>query len=200
MKILRKGFGGSIMLLAITLITAFFVSACSGKSDESGDLSFAGITIGKAFPDSLKKTFESYEYPGPSYSGSVPFTFPKNKTTKLSIDANCNMDGSEVICISVYLYDFGEAIDMYNMLRSRYGIPTSDYGNADCSLQNLMHKVYEQLGYYGMDEVNVSGDRIIASWSPAGYIADILFIANTYQSNSYGSGPNTHYTFRYVNK
>lgn len=190
-----------VMFLSwIVLLSAVLISACSGKESAKGDLSFGGITIGKEFPDSLKKTFENYDYPGPSYSGTVSFTFPESKQKDLHVDANCNMAGSEVICISVYLYDLGDAIDMYNMLRSRYGIPKSDYGDADCGLQTLMHRVYDSLGYYGMDEVNVTGDRVIASWSPTGYKSDILFIANTYQSNSYGSTPSTKYMLRYVDR
>lgn len=189
-----------IHLYFLLVVLAAIITACSNKSNSNSDLSFAGITIGQAFPDSLKDKFKPYTYPGPSYEGSVPFIFPGNKKKNLSLDVNCNMEGTEVICISVNLFNLDEAIDMFNMLKARYGKFMSDYVDSECGLQYLMGEVYKSIGYDGWNDVDISGDRIIASWSPAGFRSDILFIAHTWQSSTYGSTPTTHYTLRYVDK
>lgn len=184
-------------------ILAMVLTACSQANPP--DLSFAGITMGKEFPDSLKTTghFEYYDNNVPFYEGSVIFDLPNFPKKELHVVATTDLQNKEVTCIQLTMF-MPEASDFYNMLKSKYGLPSSDFGDTDCSLQTLINRVYEQLGYksyaYFGECPNISGTRVLAVWEPASYKSAILLITDTYHSqSSYNSQLDTFVRFKYIN-
>lgn len=189
-------------LIFILLLIPIILVSCSKHQNKSLDLSFAGITIGETFPDSLKEN-GSFKFDGasiPYYEGKVMFALPSNPNKDLSIVAATDTD-DKVISIQIGNMNLLESSDFFNMLKSRYGLPKSDYSDTDCSLQALLDNIYKQLGYTPYDcEVDISGNRVIASWELPLYPSDILMIANIYH-NPYSYKPQlwTYVWFKYVN-
>lgn len=190
------------VLSAISIIfVCVLLSSCSSSSSCSmGDLSFAGITIGKEFPDSLKNNgnFIYSDKRIPYYDGYVLFNLPNTPEAKIGVVATTDLEGV-VVGIDIYQH-LEEASDFYDMLKSKYGLPDSDFGNTDCSLQHLISKFYEQLGYkyYDYTNADISGERVLGTWKPLGFESIIVMIADTYCSMDYGATPNTSISFKYV--
>ncbi|MCM1301907.1 MAG: hypothetical protein NC226_09315 [Bacteroides cellulosilyticus] len=185
------------------LLSALCLSISCSHTPVNYDLSFAGITIGEEFPDSLKNndSFEFYEHDIPFYEGDVIFNLPSTPNNKLHVVATTDLDGKKVTCISLPAMTFSEASDFFNMLKSKYGLPSSDYGDTDCSLTILLDRTYKKLGYNDYDcKIDITGDRILAMWKPASYQSVILMIANTYHFPSkFRPRLDTFIGFRYVN-
>lgn len=177
--------------------------SCSPNNTKPKDLSFGGITIGEAFPDSLKGSFKYYpELDIPSYEGKIKFDFPSEKESDISIIAAVDPNEKEVICIDIMFEDGMKAYDFYNMLKSKYGLPTSNYGDTDCSLQHFLYRLYEELGYEQYSTgPDISGRRVLAEWNNHGISSDIMLIADTYHfPSNYNPRLDTFLTFRYVNR
>lgn len=187
------------MILSLLLVSCFNHSSNSAIPN---DLSFAGITIGQEFPDSLKGSFKYYNVSGilPGYEGIPKFSLPNYPKPEMYVVASTDVEEKEVVCITIMINDLKQACDFYNMLKSKYGLPTSSYGNTDCTLQRLLCNVYEQLGLYNNQETDISGSRVIATWRSTGYPSDIVLKARTYHyPYSVDSDPTTHFEFYYVN-
>lgn len=198
----------------VTIYTLFglvvCILLCSCKNDKSSkndksDLSFAGITIGQDFPDSLKNNnrFKYYEHSSeaPSYDGSIPFSLPNYPNAVLDVAVTTDLDGKEVTSIEIVPSN-DEASDLYDMLKSKYGIPTSNYGDADCSLNLLINNMYEDLGYSEYNcKTDITGTRVIAQWEPISSKSIIRMIARTlhFPNNSYSQRLHTYIWFQYIN-
>lgn len=192
------------LLLAITSSTlVWLILSCSQNNTKPKDLSFAGITIGEVFPDSLMSSFKYYpELDIPTYEGGIKFDFPSEQESVLTITAAIDPTENEVICIDILMEESMKAYDFYNMLKSKYGLPTSDYGDTDCSLQYFINRLYDELGYEQYSrQPDISGRRVLAEWNNTGCSSDIMMIVDTYHFPSeYNPRLSTFITFRYVNK
>ena len=165
----------TILMLAVLMISC-------GEQDKIPDLSFSGIAIGEPFPDSLKNN-GSFRFSSdgiPYYEGKIKFKLPSNPDRDLSVVAAIN-ENKEVISIQIGNMTLAESSDFFDMLKSKYGLPISDYGDTDYRLQTLLDRIYKQLGYTPYDcDVDISGHRVIAVWKSPLHRADILMIADTY--------------------
>lgn len=192
-----------IFAISLSIFLSSPLTSCSNARETKGDLSFGGITIGKSFPDSLKadSLFKFFnEYDVPFYEGALSFSLPKNKKTKFHVVATTNLENTEVTCIEITPTEL-EAWDLYDMLKSKYGLPISDFGDTDCSLQYLMSHVYKQLGYSAYETTpDISGTYILAEWNPSGYTSKILLIADIYHFPSeYNPKISTYLRLKYIN-
>ena len=202
--------------VTIIFIMMFVGLSSCGKSgsSEPKDLSFGGITLGEEFPNSLKNSGRFKHLDGilPYYEGLVKFKLPHSKSDSISVEASTNLDGKEVICITIGPYEdksgMNEANDLFEMLKSKYGKPISAYAGSEYRLDSFLSSVYKQLGYstsydsYNTD-VDISGNRVLAEWNPKGGNSKILLIAQTfYFKNSYYSDPDvsTFFSVRYLNE
>lgn len=166
----------------VSLIMCVILFSCMNEKSRNMDLSFAGITIGQDFPDSLKNgnQFEYYESTPPFYEGSRSFSLPNYPNAKIHVVASTDLNGKEVTSIQISPNN-EQASDFYNMLKSKYGIPTSDYGDADCSLQYLIHNMYDNLGFSEYDcRRDISGTYVMAIWEPISTQSIIRMIADVY--------------------
>lgn len=210
-----KFISNTFPVAVIFIIISMSLSSC-GKSgsSEPKDLSFGGITLGEEFPDSLKSNgkFEHLDGILPYYEGLVKFKLPHSKSDSISVEASTSLDGKEVICITIGPYEsksgLDEANDLFEMLKSKYGKPISDYEGSEYRLDSFLRNVYKQLGYstsydsYNTD-VDISGNRVLAEWNPKGSHSRILLIAQTfYFKKSYYDNPDvsTFLSFRYLNE
>lgn len=197
----------------VTICTSIGLVVCSllwscknekSSENEKSDLSFAGITIGQDFPDSLKNDDGLKYYDNglgfPFYEGSRAFSLPKNPNAVLHIVATTDLDGKEVTSIQISLNN-DEASDFYDMLKSKYGIPTSNYGDADCSLYRLTNSMYENLGYSEYNyKIDISGTYVMALWKPISTKSIIRMIADIYHFPShYNPEISTYIRFQYIN-
>ena len=182
------------------LVLVLLMASCSEQKSPS-DLSFSGIKIGQPFPDSLKNNgLFTFEYGDiPYYTGKINFKFPTCPDKDLNVAAEVNEDG-KVVSIQITNLTLDEASDFYNMLKSKYGFPTSDYGDTDCRLQDLLKEMYKQLGYVPYtSKTNISGKRIIAEWKSPICRSDILMLAETFHlPNEFEPKLNTCVWFMYV--
>lgn len=170
----------TISLLVSIIMCLFF--SCMNEKSRSKNLSFAGITIGQDFPDSLKNDnrFEYYESIPPFYEGSTIFSLPNYPNAEIHVVASTDLDGKEVTSIQISPNN-EQASDFYNMLKSKYGIPASNYGDADCSLQHLIHSMYDKLGYDEYNcKIDISGTYVMAIWEPMSTQSIIRMIADIY--------------------
>lgn len=190
--------------LFIIYILFIFCISCNNKNvDNEPDLSFAGITIGKEFPDSLKPKYKFWDTDIPQYEGLSPFDLPNNPNTSLSVIAVTDLKGEEVICIGIGGMNIEQSGEFFEMLKSKYGLPTSDYGNPDVKLDRFLYNIFSDLGYtYYNDDVDVSGDRILAVWKSVVGNSDIMMIGNTYHypKDYRDNKPWTYVYFQYIDK
>lgn len=203
----------SVAIMCIMMMIG--ISSC-GNSSSSGpkDLSFGGITLGEDFPDSLKLSGKFKRQDGvlPYYEGLVRFKLPHSKSDSLGVEASTSLDGDEVVCITIGPYEckgnMDEANDLYEMLKSKYGKPLSDYTGSEYRFDSFLRQVYKQLGYstsydsYNTD-TDISGNRVLAEWHPIGFPSKILVIVETfYFKNGYYSDPDvsSFVSFRYINE
>lgn len=202
-------------LTVIFIMMLVSMSSC-GQSGSSGpkDLSFGGITLGEDFPDSLKDNgmFKHLDGVLPYYEGLVKFKLPHSKSDSIRVEASTSLDNEEVICITIGPYEsksgMDEANDLFEMLKSKYGKPISDYAGSEYRLDSFLRNAYKQLGYstsydsYNTD-VDISGNRVLAEWNPLGNSSSrILLIVETfYFKNGYYSDPDvsSFLSFRYIN-
>ena len=143
------------------------------------DLSFGGIGIGEAFPESLKASFEySSEQDIPTYEGRVAFSFPSEPESSVRVTAGIDPEGGDVIYIDVVLEAGEKAYDFYDMLKSKYGLPTSKYGDADCSLPILFGRMYgKERNKSRRGRSNISCRKVLAEWKDTGFSSDIVLSA-----------------------
>ena len=201
-----------ISKLALIIGVVGLLFGCSHETSRKKpkDLSFGGITIGEVFPDSLKGSFRHCpELDLPTYEGGVDFKFPSTEKKGVSVIAVTDPDGGEVMCIDVMMLE-AQAYDFYNMLKSKYGLPSSRYGHTDSGLHYFLKKVYEELGYEPYSRhPNISGRRALAEWIIPEYMSTIMMIADIYHRpkdryrlriGESTSEIETYITFRYVNK
>lgn len=203
------------ILVAICIIMIVGITSCgnSGVSNPK-DLSFGGITLGEDFPDSLKESGKFKRLDGvlPYYEGMVKFKLPHSKSDSIGVEASTSLDGEDVICITIGPYEckgnMNEANDLYEMLKSKYGKPLSDYAGSEYRFDSFLRQVYKQLGYstsydsYNTD-TDISGNRVLAEWHPIGVPSKILLIVETfYFKNGYYSDPDvsSFVSFRYINE
>lgn len=149
------------------------------ESQAAKDLSFGGIGIGEAFPESLKASFEyCSEQDIPTYEGGVAFSFPSEPETIVPVTAGIDPEGGDVIYIDVVLEVDEKACDFYEMLKSKYGLPTSKYGDADCSLLILFCRMYEKMSNTRRRvRSNISNRKVLAEWKDTGFSSDIVLTA-----------------------
>lgn len=195
----------SRFLILALIFACGVISSCEGggKNYNSKDLSFAGIMIGQQFPDSLKDSFKFYPELGiPTYEGGVKFDFPSESNAGVSVVAAIDPNNNEVICIDILMEESMKAYDLYDMLKSKYGLPVSDYGDTDCSLQYFINRLYTDLGYEMYSKrPDISGRRVLAEWNNTGFASNVIMIADTYHfPDEYHPKLSTFITFRYVNK
>lgn len=185
------------MMIATPLLGLLF--SCSQDNSKPKDLSFGGITIGEVFPDSLKNSFvHSPELGIPTYEGGIKFDFPSAPKSDVFITAATESATDEVICIDILMEADTKAYDFYDMLNSKYGLPTSKYGDTDCSLQYFLNRLYKDLGYDQYScQTDITGRRVLAEWTNTGCVSSIMMIADTYHLKDELS---TFITFRYVDK
>lgn len=188
------------VIFLITILS--FLSSCKNASNGNGDLSFAGITIGKEFPDSLKSTFEYSPDGVPFYEDKISFRLPSGLKDNLSVVAATDLDDGKVHTIQVGNLNNDEAAEFYDMLKSKYGLPTSQFGDTDCKLQNFLYRVYKQLGYEPYEKYpDITGDYILAEWRPVPYRSTIYMIANIYhRPGNYNEELWTYVFFKYVDE
>lgn len=185
-----------------SILSIIFISCDNSKSKPS-NLSFVGITIGEEFPDSLKDIFEFKDYDIPRYEGLVHFDLPNYPNTSLWVAAATDLEGKEVTCIHISNMDIDQAGDFFEMLKSKYGLPVSDYGNPDVNLKKFLNNLYSDLGYsYYNDKIDVSGNRVLVKWSSVKANSDIVMIGNTYHfpQRYQVSEPETSIYFQYIDK
>ena len=179
----------------------FILSACS--KEDKPNLSFAGITIGKEFPDSLKSKYEYLNTAIPQYEGKISFNLPNHSYANVSVVAATDLNGEEVICIQIGNLNIEQSSDFFEMLKSKYGLPKSQYGNTDVKLDRLIANIFSDLGYsYYNEDVDVSGDRELAVWRSVLGNTDIVMIGNTYHTpHSYSNNkPWTYVYFMYIDQ
>lgn len=194
---------GHIILAIFTISLLGLSLSCSKDKTKQKDLSFGGITIGEVFPDSLKNSFKFYpELDVPTYEGGIKFDFPNEPKADISIITAIDPSDDEVISIDIFMEESVKAYDFYNMLKSKYGLPISDYGDTDCSLQYFIHRLYTDLGYERYSkQPDISGRRVLAEWTNTGHASNIMMISDTYHfPDEYNPKLSTYITFRYVNK
>lgn len=188
-------------LILFLLAIIFIVSACN--KEDSPNLSFAGITIGKEFPDSLKSKYEYLNTAIPQYEGKILFNLPNHSDVNVSVVAATDLNEEEVICIQIGNLNIEQSSDFFEMLKSKYGLPKSQYGNTDVKLDRLIANIFSDLGYsYYNEDVDVSGDRVLAVWKSVLGNTDIIMIGKTYHSpHSYSNNkPWTYVYFKYVDQ
>lgn len=191
-------------IFTLLVVLVCLCHSCTTKPKSLG-LSFAGITIGEMFPDSLKGSYEFLDYDIPQYTGTTSFDLPNYPNSNLSITAVTDLQGTEVVCIQIDMH-FVQAEDFYEMLKSKYGLPTSDYGNTDVSLTRFLDNLFEDMGYdYYVDGVDVSGNRVLAEWYSVKGNSDIIMTGETFHyPNRYNvedhNRPRTFITFKYMDK
>lgn len=193
----------NIGLILFLILCISCISCNNGDIYKEDNLSFSGITMGQEFPDSLKSSFEFSNEDIPYYEGHIPFEFPNSGNANLSVVAVTNMEGTEVICIQIGNMDLEQSEDFYDMLKSKYGLPVSEYGSTDIKLKKMLNNIFEDLGYkYYGDKVDVSGKRVLAVWYSVKGNTDIIMIGNTYHSpNSYSDNePWTYVWFKYIDR
>lgn len=188
------------LIFVSILFISIFPTSCSNHQIKSSDLSFAGITIGETFPDSLKNS-GLFRFDGddmPYYEGKTIFALPSNPNRDISIVAATN-ENDEVVSIQIGNMNFSESSDFFNMLKSKYGIPMSEYGDADRSLNSFLDNIYKQLGYTQYGNIDISGKRVIAIWKSPLKRADILMIADTFhEPDDFNPKLWTYVWFKYV--
>lgn len=187
------------------IILCLGLEACSKSSSDSNELSFAGITVGKPFPDSLKINGK-YEYHDdgiPHYEGKIKFDFPSKPKTELIVWASTDLKNDEVINISIETYDNPDEIaaNFYDMLKNKYGLPESKFGDTDCNLRTLEQSMLEKLDSNSDGTINDSDFQIVATWKPASCSSVIRLSA--YISNYIKDGVpqiDIHYVYEYRNE
>lgn len=188
-------------LCIILFLTIFCVSCNESTYKKTQNLSFAGITLGEEFPDSLKQKFKFLGTDIPQYEGVIPFNLPNHPNTNLDVVAATDLNGDEVICIQIGNMNIEQSGEFFEMLKSKYGLPKSDYGNPDVKLERFLYNIFSDLGYtYYNDDVDVSGDRILAVWKSVLGNSDIMMIGNTYHSpkDYRDNKPWTYVYFQYI--
>lgn len=189
-----------------TLLVVLVILCNSCSKPKSLGLSFAGITIGETFPDSLKSSYEFLDYDIPQYEGTIPFDLPNHHISNLNVVAATDLQGKEVILIQIGAMYLEQAGDFYEMLKSKYGLPTSDYGDTDVNLSRFIDNLFEDLGFdYYVNDVDVTGDRILAEWHSVKGNSDIMMIGETFHypqkySIDDRNKPRTYITFKYIDK
>lgn len=198
MKNITKYIFGVIFIFTIFCA----LSSCKNTREESGDLSFAGITIGKSFPDSLKANFEYSSDGVPFYEGRICFKLPSEVKDNLSVVAATDLNEGKVHTIQIGNLNNDEAGEFYDMLKTKYGLPKSQFGDTDCRLQNFLYKVYKQLGYEPYEKYpDITGDYILAEWHPMPYKSTIYMIANIFhRPGDYKEEIWTYVFFKYVDE
>lgn len=192
-------------IFALLAVLVCLCNSCTTKPKSLG-LSFAGITIGEMFPDSLKGSYEFLDYDIPQYEGTIVFNLPNHHIPNLNVVAATDLQDKEVILIQIGAMYLEQAEDFYEMLKSKYGLPISSYGNTDVTLSRFIDNIFENLGYdYYVNDIDVSGDRVLAEWNSVKGNSDILMIGETFHfpekySIDDRNKPRTFITFKYIDK
>ena len=183
-------------------LVIFALLGCS-KAENISNLSFAGITIGKEFPDSLKNTFEFLDTDIPQFEGKVIFALPNCSDANLNVVAATDLVKKEVVCIQIGNMNIEQSSEFFEMLKSKYGLPISRYGRTDIKLERLLANIFSDLGYsYYNDNVDLTGNRELAVWKSVLGNTDIVMIGETYHDpKSYRDNkPWTYVYFLYVDQ
>lgn len=148
------------------------------ESRAAKDLSFGGIGIGEAFPESLKASFEYCSKQDiPTYGGRVTFSFPSEPESSVWVTAGIDPEGGDVIYIDVVLEAGDKAYDFYDMLKAKYGLPRSKYGDADCSLPILFGRMYGKMNNKRRRHRSNTEGEVLAEWKETGFSSDIVLTA-----------------------
>ena len=177
-----------LFIFLLSTISLFFQS-CS--NEDTPDLSFGGITIGKQFPDSLLKS-SKFKFNGeqksidnilPEYEGQLLFSLPNRKSVPLNVKAYGDYKSGKIFEIDIDGFSFSQIGEFYDMLKAKYGDPqkifnenenkTKSFGSILLNI-HFMIKDNEEHNIYRNDPI------VIAEWEPAGYESNIKIYCYSY--------------------
>lgn len=166
------------ILVCIVVYIAYGCNPSDYKESNNADLSFGGIVIGKAFPDSLiqRNQFSYDESWFPSYVGKIPFIFAWSRRGTLDVQVYVESEHSIVHKINIYPTTYANISDLYDMLKAKYGQPSSISDKEDCKFYQLLDDAYKKGKEYEMPDEYGIGHQILCEWNPKGYRSKIQIV------------------------
>ena len=118
----------NIKFVYLSIVWIMIGSLCSCNKEQIKEPSFGGITIGKQFPDSLKK-LRNFKFDNtwvPSYCGFVKFKFPSGYSTNIQTTIKVDSyNDSEVYEILLSELGYSQISDFYDLFLAKYGSPSA---------------------------------------------------------------------------